>query len=109
MIRALNSKGNYENLKRFNNPTPGHISGENHGLKEYMYPVFTGVLYTIAKTWEQPACPLTDEQIKKMWYVHTMEYYSATKKNDIMPLAATWMGLEIIILNEVSQRKTHII
>ena len=52
---------------------------------------------------------MTDAWIKKMWYMCTMEYYSAIKKNEIMPFAATWMGLEIIILSEVSQRKTYII
>ena len=69
-------------------------------------------LFTIAKTWKQPKCPSTDDWIKKMWYIHTMEYYSAIRKNEIMPFAATWMDLEIIILNEVSQTekyKYHII
>ena len=60
-------------------------------------------LFTIAKTWKQPKCPLTDEWIKKMWYIHTMENYSAIKKNKIMPFAATWMQLEIIIL--ISQKE----
>ena len=60
-------------------------------------------LFTIDKTWKQPKCPSTDEWIKKMWYIHTMEYYSAIKKNEIMPFAATWMDLEVIILSEVSQ------
>ena len=50
-----------------------------------------------------------DGWIKKMWYIYTMEYYSAMKKNEIMPLAATWMQLDIIILSEVSQRKTNTI
>ena len=65
--------------------------------------MFMAALFTIAKTWKQPKCPLTDEWIKKRWYMYTMEYYSAIKKNKIIPLAATWMDLEIIILSEVSQ------
>ena len=67
--------------------------------------MFIAALFTIAKTWKQPKCPLTDEWIKKMWYVRTMEYYSAIQKNEIMPFAATWMDLEIIILSEVSQKE----
>ena len=57
----------------------------------------------LAKTWKQPKCLLEGEWIKMMWYINTMEYYSAIKKNEIMPLAATGMDLEIIILSEVSQ------
>ena len=59
-----------------------------------------------------PRCPSTEERIKKMWYMYTMEYYSVIKKNEIMPFAATWMDLEIIILTEVSQTekdKYHVI
>ena len=67
--------------------------------------MFTAALFTIAKTWKQPKCPSTDECIKKMWYIRTMEYYSAIKKNEIMPFAATWMQLETIILGEVSQKQ----
>ena len=67
--------------------------------------MFTAALFSIAKTWRQCKCPLTDEWIKKMWYIYTMEYYSATKKNEIMPFAATWMQLEILIWSEVSQKK----
>ena len=60
-------------------------------------------LFTIAKMWKQPKCPPTDEWIKKMWYICTVEYYSAIKKNEIMQFAATCMDLESIILSEVSQ------
>ena len=70
-------------------------------------PMFTAALHTIAKTWKQPKCPLIEEWIKKMWYINTMEYYSAIKRKEIMACAATWMGLEIIMLSEVSQTMRH--
>ena len=75
-------------------------------------PMFIAALFTIVKTWKQPKCPLTEEWIKKMWHIYTMEYYSAIKKNEIVPFAATWMDLEIVILSEVSQtekEKYHMI
>ena len=59
--------------------------------------MFTAALFTIAKTWKQTKCPSTDEWIRKMWYIYTMEYYSALKKNKIMPFAATWMEPETLI------------
>ena len=67
--------------------------------------MFIAALFTTAKTWKQPKCPTTDEWIKKMWYIYTMEYYSAIKENKIMPFAATWMELETLILSEVSQKE----
>ena len=71
--------------------------------------MLSAVLFTTVKTWRQPVCPLTDEWIKKMWYIYTMEHYSAIQKNEIMPFAATWMDLEVIILREVRKMKTNII
>ena len=65
--------------------------------------MFIAALFTIAKIWKQHKCPSTDEWMKKMWYTYTMEYYSAIKKNEIMPFAATGMDLEIIIVSEASQ------
>ena len=70
-------------------------------------PMFTAATFTIAKTWKQPKCPSTEECIEKMWYLYTMKYYSAIKKNKIILFAATWMVLEIIILSEVSRIKTN--
>ena len=55
-------------------------------------------LFTVTKTWKQPKCPLTDEWIEKMWYIYTMEYYSAMKNNETMSFAATWIDKEMIIL-----------
>jgi hypothetical protein len=66
-------------------------------------PTFIAVLFTIAKLWKQPRCPITDEWVKKMWYFYTMEFYSVMKKNEILSFAGKWMELENIILGEVSQ------
>ena len=68
-------------------------------------PMFIEVLSTIAKVWKEPKCPLMEEWIKKMWYIYTMEYYSAIKKNEILPFATMWMELEGIMLSENSPRK----
>ena len=67
--------------------------------------MFIAALFTVAKTWNQPKCPLKEEWIKR-WYIDTMEYYSTIKKNETMPSAATWMNLEIAILREVKERNT---
>jgi hypothetical protein len=69
--------------------------------------MFIATLFIIAKLWKQPRCPITDEWIKKMWYLYTMEFYSAIKKNEILSLASKWMELENIILNEVSQAQNQ--
>ena len=74
--------------------------------------MFITALFTIAKTWKQPKCPSAEEWMTKMYYIYTVEYYSAIKKNEIMPSAATWMNLEMIMLSEISQTekdKYHLI
>ena len=68
--------------------------------KDTCTPVFIAAPVTIAKTWKQPTCPMTDEC---MWYIHPMEYYSAIKKNGMMPFSAAWMDLVIVILSELNQ------
>ena len=74
--------------------------------------MFTAALFTIARTWKQPKCPSTDEWIKKLWYIHTMEYYSAIKRNAFESVLTRWMSLEPIIQSEVNQKekdKYHIL
>ena len=70
--------------------------------------MFIAALFTTAKTWKHLKCPLTDEWIKKMWYIYTMEYFSAINKNEILPFATSCMELKSIMLSEISQRKTNI-
>ena len=67
--------------------------------------MFTAALFTIARTWKQPKCPSTDEWIKKMWPIYTMEYYSAIKSNKIELFVVRWMDLESVIQSEVSQKE----
>ena len=67
--------------------------------------MFIAALSTIAKVWKEPTCPLMDEWIKKMWYIYSMEYYSAIKKNEIVPFATRWMELEGIMLSEIRKRQ----
>ena len=69
--------------------------------------MFTAALFTIARSWKQPKCPLTDKWIKKMWYIYTMQYYSAIKRNEIGSFVETWMDLETVIQTEVSQKEKH--
>ena len=67
--------------------------------------MFIAALFIIAETWKQPKCPSTDDWIRKMWYIYTMEYYPAININKIMPFAAAGMELETLILSEISQKE----
>ena len=73
--------------------------------KDTCTPTFISALFTIARTWKQPRCPLADEQIKKLWYVYTMEYHSAIKRNAFESVLMRWVNLEPIIQSEVSQKE----
>ena len=75
--------------------------------KESRTTMFIAALFTIAGTWKQPKCPSTDEWIKKMWYIYTMEYYSAIKRNDIELFVMRWMDLVSVIQTEVSQKEKN--
>ena len=72
-------------------------------LTGHMHPMFIAALSTIAKVWKEPRCPSTDEWIKKMWYIYTIEYYSTIKKNEILPFATMWIELDCIMLGEIGQ------
>ena len=71
--------------------------------------MFIAALFTIARTWKQPKCPMTDEWIKKMWYIYTMEYYSGIKRNEIGSFIEMWLDLEFVTQSEVSQKEKNII
>ena len=86
-------------------PLLGIYSEETKIEKDMCIPLFTAALFTIARTWKQPRCPLTDEWIKKLWYIYTMEYYSATNRNRFESGLMRWMNLESLIQSEVSQKE----
>ena len=69
--------------------------------------MFIAALFTIAKTWKQPRCPLAHEWIRKLWYIYIMEYYSAIERNTFESVLMRWMKLEPIIQHEVSQKEKH--
>ena len=76
-------------------------------LKDDAVKVLHSALFIIARTWKQPRCPSADEWIKKLWYIYTMEYYSAIKKNTFESVLKGWMKLEPTIQSEVSQKEKH--
>ena len=93
-------------------PLLGIYPEETKIERDTCIPLFIAALFTIARTWKQPRCPSADEWIKKLWYIYTMEYYSATKRNTFESVLMRWMNLEPIIQSEVSQKekdKYHIL
>ena len=75
--------------------------------KESCTTMFIAALFTIARTWKQPKCPLTDEWLKKMWHIYKMEYYSAIKRNETELFLVRWMDLESVIQSEVIQKEKN--
>ena len=75
--------------------------------KESCTKMFIAALFTIARTWKQPRCPLTDEWIRNMWHIYTMDYYSAIERNKIELFVVRWMDLESVIQSEVSQKEKN--
>ena len=88
-------------------PLPGIYPEKSMTHKDTFTPMFIAALFAIAKTWKQPKCPLTEEWVKKKWYIYTMEYYSAINRNEIPAFLATWMDLETIMRSEVSHTMRH--
>ena len=88
-------------------PLLGIYPKETRIERDTCTPVFIAALLTIARTWKQPRCPSADKWIRKPWYIYTIEYYSAMKKNAFESVLMMWMKLELIIQNEVSQKEKH--
>ena len=86
-------------------PLLGINPQETRVEKDTCIPLFIAALFTIARTWKQPSCSSTDEWIKKLWYIYTMEYYPAIKRNTFKSILMRWMNLEPIIQSEVSQKE----
>ena len=88
-------------------PLLGIHTEETRRERDMCTPMFIAALFVIARTWKQPRCPSTDEWIRKLWYIYTMEYYSAIKKNTFESVLMRWMKLEPILQSEVSQKEKH--
>ena len=88
-------------------PLLGIHTEETRIERDTCTPMFTAALFIIARTWKQPRCPSADEWIRKLWYIYTMEYYSAIRKNTIESVLMRWMKLEPIIQSEVIQKEKH--
>ena len=91
------------------NPTAGLAQWGNENWKRHVYPnVHRSTVYNIiARTWKQPRCPSANERIRKLWYIHTMQYYSAIKKNAFESVLLRWVKLEPILQSEISQKEKH--
>ena len=89
-------------------PVPGMYFEKATIPKETRTPMFTAALFIIAGTWKQPRSPSTDEWIKKLWYIYTMEYYSVIKRNKFESVEVRWMTLESVICSEVTHKEENL-
>ena len=99
VLKKLGIKPTYEPAI----PLLGIYPEETKIEKDTCIPLFIAALFIIARTWKRPRCPSTDEWVKKLWYIYTMEYYSAIKRNTCESVPMRWMNLEPIIQSEVNQ------
>ena len=88
-------------------PLLGIHTEETRIERDTSTPILIAAQFTIARTWKQPRCPLAEECIRKLWHIHTMEYYSAIKENTFESLLMRWMKLESVTQSEVSQKEKH--
>ena len=88
-------------------PLPGIYTEKTRIERDTCTPVFITALFITVRTWKQPRYPSADKWIRKLWYIYTMEYYSAIKKNTFESVLMRWMKLEPIIQSEVSQKEKH--
>ena len=88
-------------------PLLGIYMEETRTERHTCTPMFITALFIMARTWKQPRCPSADKWIRKLWYIYTMEYYSAVKKNTFESVLMRWMKLKPIIQSEVSQKEKH--
>jgi hypothetical protein len=104
VILEAPQKTGHNNPGRSSNTSPGHTPEEvPTGNKNICSTLFKAVLFIIARSWKEPRCPSIEEWIQKMWYIYTVEYYSAIKNNGFMKFLDKWMYLQDIILSEVTQ------
>ena len=88
-------------------PLLGVYTEETRIERDTCTPMFIAALFIVARTWTQPRCPSADKWIRKLWYIYTMEYYSAIKKNSFESALMRWMKLEPVIQSEASQKEKH--
>jgi hypothetical protein len=100
---AVPQKIGHSTMGRSSITSPGHPEDVPTGKKDTSSTMFIAAFFIIARTWKEPRCPSTEEWIQKMWYIYTMEVYSAIKNNEFMKFLGKWMYLEDIILSEVTQ------